>query len=142
MNSQCTITGHQEVIRNLHNLPPAVGVKAMIGSVRKVMNTAKRDAQTKLIQNKSIRSGLLLRSIDTTIKIMGKVAAVWGGVGINKRVRGVNLKGKPHWPIKIAHNVERKKPFLEPSWNAGEGRIMDTMVKFFQTQINKHTKAQ
>lgn len=73
-------------------------------------------SKQKLTENGSIRTGLLRKAIDYKVKIVnaGKDdMRVWGGVGINRKLSGVDEKGNPVKPVKYAHLVE---------FGHGEGR--------------------
>ena len=93
-------------------------------------------ARRNLTENGSIRTGLLRKAITSkSIVIRGKNSGetrVWAGVGINKKVNGVDEYGRPVKPTKYAHLVEyghaaaRAKPFMRRAITATGG---ETAIK-------------
>ena len=99
---------------------------------KKIAEAARRN----LTEDGSVRTGLLRKSITSkSLVIRGKNSGetrVWAGVGINKKVNGVDEYGRPVKPTKYAHLVEyghaaaRAKPFMRRAIAATGG---ETAIK-------------
>ena len=88
--------------------------EAMGEQTKKIKNTARQI----LTSNGNIRTGLLRKAIDAKVtekkqnlKIdkNGEVHydyRVWGGVGINRAVKGVDEYGNTVWPVRYSHLIE------------------------------------
>ena len=99
---------------------------------KKIAEAARRN----LTEDGSVRTGLLRKAITSkSIVIRGKNSGetrVWAGVGIDRKVNGVDEYGRPVKPTKYAHLVEyghaaaRAKPFMRRAIAATGG---ETAIK-------------
>ena len=117
-------TGHKPLVSS--KLPPVEGGEAVMSamaaeiskSAKAFLKTLEHLAKANLDANKSVRTGLLQKAVAAKVETyekrigMGKgrksikTFGIWGGLGINRAVEGVDENGNHVWPLKYAHLVE------------------------------------
>lgn len=85
-------------------------------TTKKIIKELERLAKSNLYENDSVRTGLLKKAIrgkfetyENTITVDGKkqkTFGIWGAVGIDRAVEGIDENGAKVWPLKYAHLVE------------------------------------
>lgn len=138
MQVDVKITGMDECMKRLQLLGQEFAAKNLISAAYNAMSPMEKRAENLLVSKGAIRTGLLKKSIARKKIIRPADSSVSILLGVNKSVKGTDAKGRKVWPVKYAHLVESRKPFLREAYDA---TAADTIKRYISVLERKLTKA-
>ena len=140
------LIGDKKLIRALERLGGAAQRRVVRPGVTKALSPITGAAKKNVTAQGAKRTGLLRKSIRAVVRTYRGSGIIWGGVGINPAIVGVDERGRTAWPIMYAHLVERgtyrtrAKPFLRPAFDANKGRALRILEATVRTNLEKEVR--
>lgn len=136
MDVKFEIKGEKELFKNLRILDTDLQAKTLIQSARAALRALQKDAQSRVKTD----TGLLQKSIQYDTKIYDGGSVLYGVVGINSKVKGVDKKGAKRSPIRYAHIVEYYTSFFRKTWESKKNELQNIFEKSIQRKLNAALK--
>lgn len=142
MAIELQVQGEKNIMRVFNALPGAIQRRIYRPTFAASASAIVRAARQNLVKNKSIRSGLLRKSLGSVVRIMrnGTVVAY---VGPRRSVRGSYGKRNVE-PWRYAHLVERggrggkmpASPFLGPAFESNKNEAFQAARRKFEQRLS------
>jgi hypothetical protein len=141
MAIELQVQGQDKVLRVFRALPSAIQRKIIRPTFQASGREVAKVARLNLRRNKSIRSGLLAKSMGSVVRI-ARNGTVSAHVGPRRSITG-SYMGKRVIPWKYAHLVEKggrggkmpARPFLQPAFDSSKGRIYAAARKKMEQRL-------
>jgi len=134
------IRGLAELQKKLDAMSEEFAAKSIVGSAY-TSNKVMVDAIKNEISSQGlVDTGLLQSSITRKKLIYPKDGTAVIITGVNKRVKGVDKRGRPRVPWRYANVLEPKYHFVENAANAVKQTVIDKFVQSLKNKIKKFEK--
>jgi HK97 gp10 family phage protein len=137
MQVDVKITGMEECIKRLEKLSQEFAAKTLVSATYTSMQPMEKKAEQLLVSKGAVRTGTLKKSISRKKIVRAKDQTVTIMVGINKSTKGVDPKGRKVWPVKYAHLVEAKKPFMREAYDQTAQEVLTKYIRVLERKLNK-----
>jgi|GEM_PF-1145879 len=134
MELELKLSNSKETLKIFEALPAEFQKRVLTTAAKGGASVIRKAARANLKRNGSVRTGLLVRSINLSVKAY-RSGIVWAGVGADRSVSGRTAEGKNILPWKYIHLVETgtsrvgPKPFLRPAADNNRAAIQSAFVK-------------
>lgn len=138
------VRGADDIMRVFDALPGVIQKKILRPTFTAAGKAVVNKARANLRSNRSERTGTLIKSMGTVVKI-NRNGAVGAYVGPRRSITGKDSKGRNVAPWRYAHLVERggrggrmpARPFLEPAFDSEKRAIFSKSENKMRTVLQR-----